>query len=82
MHFQASQRSGNEREDELTQRALLAFVLHKHPARLTAEDLAQEFGAEGKPAIDVLVSVALLRRDGGSVLPTAAALYFERLESL
>jgi hypothetical protein len=84
MHFQASQRSANEREDERTQRALLAFVLHEHPAQLTADDLTLEVGqADGTDrAIGVLVSVRLLRRQGESVLPTRAALHFERLESL
>lgn len=75
------------REDEKAQRAVLALVLFEHPDHRTIPGLARELNAaEGFAASDAverairdLVGVGLLRCDGGRVLPTAAALHFDRL---
>jgi hypothetical protein len=64
-----------------SQRAVLALVLDEHPDQLTADDLEREVGG-AEQAIYDLAAVGLLRRQGESVLPTRAALHFERLESL
>ena len=84
MQDKASQRSAIERSDESTQRAVLTLVLDEHPAQLTGDDLALEVG-RGDPterAVRDLVAVGLLRRQCEAVLPSRAALHFERLESL
>lgn len=73
---------GIPRSNERAQRALLALVLNEHPARVRYADLASEFGREGQLAIEALVSVGLLLHIDNVVIPTPAALHFERLESL
>lgn len=82
MPLNPSQRSSNEREDQYTQRAVLALVLHEHPALLTLGDLAMEVEPEDAltRAVRDLTALGLLRREGGSVLPTRAALHFNRLD--
>lgn len=84
MHLQASQRSVTERDDEGTQRAVLALVLHEHPALLALSEVEREIdpGDSTQRAVRDLVGAGLLRREGASVLPTLAALRFERLETL
>lgn len=83
MQPQASQRSDTEREDELVQGAVLALLLREHPTQLTDDDLALEVGQDDatRRATADLIAVGLLRRDGGSVLPTRAALRFDQLEA-
>jgi hypothetical protein len=68
-------------QDAAVQRAVLARVLDAHPERLTIPTLAREIGGEGvERAIRDLVSVGLLQCGGLSIGPSAAAIYFERLE--
>jgi hypothetical protein len=76
-------------EDRKVQRAVLALVLREHPTHLTFPELAAEVCedpndfAEGDAlarAVRDLGVESLLRSDGLHVLPTRAALYFERLE--
>ena len=75
------------REDEKAQRAVLALVLFEHPDHRTIPNLARELNAAedfaasdaAERAIRDLVGVGLLRCDGGRVLPTEAALHFDRL---
>jgi hypothetical protein len=75
-------------EDTRTERAVLAFLLDQHPDRLTIPELAlalnasQGFAAEDavERAVRELVGAGLLHAEGALVLPTRAALYFERLE--
>jgi hypothetical protein len=64
-----------------SQRAVLALVLDEHPDQLTTADLEREVGTS-EQAIQDLAVVGLLRRQGDSILPTRAALHFERLEAL
>jgi hypothetical protein len=64
-----------------TPSAVLALVLAEHPTLLTLGDLAMEIEDEDGvgDAVRDLVSVGLLRREGDSVLPTRAALTFDRI---
>ncbi len=79
---QSSPRS-TEREDERTQSAVLSLVLTEYPAHLTICEIAREVAADDgdgpERAIRDLVGVGLLRCEGASVLPTRAALHFDRL---
>lgn len=74
-----------QREDEKAQRAVLALVLFEHPDHRTIPDLARELNAAEdfndavERAIRDLVGVGLLRCERGRVLPTEAALHFDRL---
>jgi hypothetical protein len=81
MQHKASQRSATERDDEGTQRAVLALVLHEHPALLGLSEVEREVdqGDATQRAVRDLVGAGLLRREGASVLPTLAALRFDRL---
>jgi hypothetical protein len=66
--------------DARAQRAVLSLVLHEHPMLLTLGDLAMEVGDNDvADAVRDLTAIGLLRREGGSVLPTRAALHFDRL---
>lgn len=69
--------------DQGTQGAVMALVLAEHPTLLTLGDLAREIDGEDAVvrAVRDLVAVGLLRREGGSVLPTRAALAFDRLSA-
>jgi hypothetical protein len=84
MHGQDNPRS-TEREDERTQSAVLSLVLNEHPAQLTICEVAREVtvdeGDGPERAVRDLVGVGLLRCEGASVLPTRAALHFDRLSS-
>lgn len=84
MHGQDNPRS-TEREDESTQSAVLSLVLNEHPAHLTiceiTREVAEDEGDGPERAIRDLVGVGLLRCEGASVLPTRAALHFDRLNS-
>lgn len=68
-------------EDGRTQRAVLSLVIDEHPTLLTLGDLAMEIAGEDAlfRAVRDLTAIGLLRREGGSVLPTRAALHFDRL---
>jgi hypothetical protein len=65
-------------QDKGTQRALLALVLDRR--RVWTDELRQEFGSDAEPAIEALVSAGLVRRIDELVVPTPAALHFDRLE--
>ncbi len=74
--------SRNEAEDLSEQSGLLSLVLSHHPAILTAAELQRQMSAEAdsfEQAIWSLTGAGLLRREGESVLPTHAALSFDRL---
>ena len=68
-------------EDGRTQRAVLGLVIDEHPTLLTLGDLAMEVEGEDAVvrAVRDLTAIGLLRREGGSVLPTRAALHFDQL---
>jgi len=71
--------------------AALAFLIDRYPDRLTIPQVSRamntkpgggsESGDEVERAIRELVGAGLLHCQGGYVLPTRAALYFERLEA-
>jgi hypothetical protein len=79
MHHHRS--PSTEREDASAQRAVLSLVLDEHPALLAAEEVEREIGpGDGaQRAMQDLAGAGLLRREGGLVLPTRAALAFDRL---
>jgi hypothetical protein len=84
-----NQRSGlsGPEEDQCYRQAVLTLLLDLHPSQLSSQELDRELEPEGrcaeidtvKRAVDFLVRVGLLRREGTSVLPTRAALVFEEL---
>jgi hypothetical protein len=67
--------------DTATQRAVLSLVLNEHPALLAASEVEREVGASDavERAVLDLTGAGLLRREGATVLPTRAALHFDRL---
>lgn len=76
-------------QDAQTESAVLAFILEEHPAQLTitevslvlnADQNAPDSGDAVERAVRELVSAGLLHCQGAFVLPTRAALYFNRLE--
>lgn len=83
MHAQASpraERGTTEEQDASAQRAVLSLVLTEHPTQLTASEIAREtVQVEAERTIRELVGAGLLRCEGESVLPTRAAVYFDRL---
>jgi hypothetical protein len=70
-----------ERDDLRTQSGVLSLVLREHPTLLTATEIASEVGPgdSTERAMRDLGAVGLLRREGETVLPTRAALHFDRL---
>lgn len=90
MHHKAIPRSdrgcnppSTEHEDAQAQQAVLGLVFDHHPAQLTICELVREIdqgeGDAVERAIRDLVGAGLLRCEGASVLPTRAALHFDRL---
>ncbi len=80
MHEQAI--SPAERDDLRTQAAVITLILAEHPTLLTVADVRMELGDCGDAvprAVRDLTAVGLLRKEGGSVLATRAALAFDRL---
>jgi hypothetical protein len=73
----------NRSADARTQQVVLGVVLDEHPILLTLNDLLME-GIDSEDAVfravRDLTAVCLLRREGGLVLPTRAALHFHGLE--
>jgi hypothetical protein len=69
------------REDARAQRAVLSLVLDEHPTLLAVSEIEREIGTgdETGRALRDLSGVGLLRREGATILPTRAALYFDRL---
>jgi hypothetical protein len=72
---------GNRTEDACAQRAVLSLVLDEHPAVLASDEVEREIGPGDavERAVRDLTGVGLLRREGASILPTRAALHFDRL---
>lgn len=76
--------------DNQVELAVLTFLLHEHPDRLTIPEASRamnshrDFRSEDavERAIRELVGAGLLRCEGGYIQPTRAALYFARLERL
>ncbi len=77
--------------DRKSERAVLVFLLEEHPSQLTIPELSRALNARQgsfesddavERAVRELVGAGLLRCQGGYILPTRAALYFERLEPL
>jgi len=71
----------NRTADACTQQAVLSFVLNQHPDLLAAEEVEREIGPGDAVdrALRDLAGAGLLRREGATVLPTRAALHFDRL---
>ena len=71
----------NRSDDARAQRAVLSLVLHEHPALLAASEVEREVGAGDatERAMLDLTGAGLIRREGVTVLPTRAALHFDRL---
>lgn len=78
-------------EDPAMQAALLNHVLDEHPTHLRRCDLVRElcrdpsdFGERDTVdrAIEVLVKIGLLDKNGKYVLPTHSALHFHKLPQL
>lgn len=76
--------------DHQVEAVVLAFLIDEHPVQLTIPEVSlalnagsTDFGGEDavERAIRELVGAGLLRCDGGSVLPTRAALYGAQLEA-
>ena len=67
--------------DARAQRAVLSLVLHEHPTLLASDEVEREIGPGDAVAraLRDLTGVGLLRQEGASVLPTRAALHFDRL---
>ena len=62
----------------VAQRAVLSLVLDAHPNPVSIEDLACEIDAGD--AVDTLVAVGLLTREGNAISASAAAVHFDGLE--
>jgi hypothetical protein len=80
MHDKATWETTQD-EDDKTEVAVLAVVLSEHPALMTFEEVAGEVddADAADNAVHRLVRVGLLRREGGLVIATRAALRFSRL---
>lgn len=67
--------------DDATQRAVLSLVLQEHPTLLAADEVTREIGAgdASERAMLDLTGAGLIRREGVTILPTRAALHFDRL---
>ncbi len=72
---------GNRTDDARAQRAILSLVLDEHPTLLAAREIEREVGTDDdvERAMRDLRGAGLLRREGATVLPTRAALHFDRL---
>jgi hypothetical protein len=76
-------------KDKKCGRAVLVYLLYRHPERLTIPGLSRVLNRGGgfddddsvERAVRELVGVGLLECKGGFVVPTTAALYFDALES-
>lgn len=86
--YEQRTRCPTEREDATVQRAVLALVLFQHPAQLTLAELTRELSEDPESpaqrdavdrAVRDLAGSGLLHRHGEFVLPTRAALRFDRL---
>jgi hypothetical protein len=77
------QLSPTQRDDLRTQAGLMTLILSEHPTLLTLGDVMLEMNCDSEDAVTQavrdLTAVGLLRREGTSILPTRAALSFDRL---
>lgn len=71
----------NRSDDARTQRAVLSLVLNEHPTLLASAEVEREIdaGDATERAMRDLSGAGLLRMEGATVLPTRAALHFDRL---
>lgn len=71
----------NRNADTAAQRAVLSLVLHEHPSLLASDEVEREIGPGDavERAMQDLTGAGLLRREGATLLPTRAALAFDRL---
>jgi hypothetical protein len=61
-------------------RAVLSLVLAEYPIQLTICEIAREIsGNDAAERVRDLEGIGLLRCEGASVLPTRAAVHFDRL---
>ncbi|MCW2987240.1 MAG: hypothetical protein JWM24_178 [Solirubrobacterales bacterium] len=67
--------------DAATQRAVLSLILNEHPTLLASEEVEREVGVGDatERAMRDLAGAGLIRKEGVTVLPTRAALHFDRL---
>lgn len=77
-------------KDKKVERAVLAFLIYRHPERLTIPELSRVVSKENSDlegddaverAVRELVGAGLLECQATVALPTRAALYFDALES-
>lgn len=77
-------------QDAQAEHVVLAFLLDEHPATLTIPEVSRALNAVPdsfstfdavERAVVQLVGAGLLHCKDGFVLPTRAALYFERLDA-
>lgn len=77
-------------EEERTENTVLSLLLDEHPTRLTLDEVALVLNGErriddpedaAELAAYRLACFGLIYRDGGFLLPTRAALRFERLRA-
>lgn len=75
-------------EDAAVERAVLQYVLAAHPTQTSFDELLREIAADPEEfaerdaverAVRDLVVAGLLRSEGGTVLPSRAALRFDEL---
>ncbi len=75
-------------EDAQDQAAVMTLLLVEHPAQLTRAEIERELAPAGEfgetdavaRAIRDLAAVGLVNRTGDLVLPSRAALHFDRLD--
>jgi hypothetical protein len=74
---------GQEEQEEL-EREVLALVLVEHPLRLTLAELQQALGrsVDVAHAVEALIGTGLLRREGGDIVPTPAAIRFNEIKPI
>jgi hypothetical protein len=81
--MQANRMPRTPREEEGTERAILALVLAVNPHYRTTPELSREIGSKRavKRATKKLVGYGLIRMHGNTLLPTDAAFHCHRLDA-